>query len=49
MVESFLKHFDVLQECEMDMLAQYEEEQYRVEQTYFDTIFPTGETIGQFG
>ena len=31
MVASFLKNFDVLQECEMDMLAQYEEEQYREE------------------
>ena len=30
MVKSFLNKFDVLQESEMDMLAQYEEEDFRL-------------------
>ena len=33
----------------MDMLARYEEEQYRSTQTFYEPIFPTLESIKKLG
>ena len=46
-IPSFLEGFTQLTEDDMEILADFEEEQSR--KGHFDTIFPTRETIEQLG
>ena len=46
MIPSFLEGFAALTEDDMDILAEYEEEQRR--KGHFETLFPTRETIDLF-
>jgi hypothetical protein len=48
-IPSFLDGFDYLTEDDLDILATYEEEQSRRQQTRFERIFPTKETIDVLG
>jgi hypothetical protein len=48
-IPSFLDGFDYLTEDDLDILANYEEEQSRRLQTRFEKIFPTKETIEVLG
>lgn len=47
MIPSFLEGFQNLTEDDMEILADYEEEQSR--KGHFETIFPTRERIEQLG
>lgn len=48
-IPSFLQGFDFLSEMDMEILAQFEEEQERLSQTQFEKLFPTRETIDTLG
>ena len=48
-ISSFLQGFDYLTEDDLEILANYEEEQYRRTQTQLDRLFPTKETVESLG
>ena len=48
-IPSFLQGFEYLTEDDLEILATYEEEQARRQQTQFERLFPTKETIESLG
>jgi len=48
-IPSFLDGFDYLTEDDLDLLATFEEEQCRRQQTRFERIFPTRESVERLG
>ena len=48
-IPSFLQGFEYLTEDDLEILAVFEEEQARRQQTQFERLFPTKETIETLG